>query len=152
MSCRPHYKPHQVVLSAGAFRALTLREALTFRLSCTSQPSPFNLPWLYRQHLLCPVPGSSHYCQTKMVYMPHWKRWRLQKRLLSLSSGNGANTSHYIILFRDYGLQFSIEESNVTLTAAKKCARSRDLVLFVTLRLVYVLEMRFPLTITVSAR
>jgi len=80
------------------------------------------------------------------------ERWRLQMRILSLSSGNEANTSRCATLFRDCGLQFSIEQSNATLAATKQHARTRDVVLFATLRLFYVLETRFPVITTISAR
>jgi hypothetical protein len=72
--------------------------------------------------------------------------------LLLLSSGNEASTSRCATLFRGCGLQFSIEQSSVTLTAIKQRTRTHDVVLFATLRLIYVLEMRFPVITTISAR
>jgi hypothetical protein len=72
--------------------------------------------------------------------------------LLLLFSVNRVNISRCATLFQDCGLQFFIKQSNIILAITKQCARTCDIVQFVTSQLVFVPERRFLAIITILAK
>jgi hypothetical protein len=97
----------QGVMQTPLTRALTLREAFlalpphtTFALRfALALPTAFVMPSV---RLLASLPNEDG------LYAALEKMEAAEAALLS--SGNGANMSHCVTLFRDYGLQFSIEQ------------------------------------------